>query len=182
MGPLSHDRSIPCAARSREDAIQATDGLNSMLANVEAKYPVRSRWYDLSIICAKRFVRLPRTGYGSIRMQGISQSQASFYCAQRAKEKISKFLLGKSLAQFVYPLTTLGFILAQPRTFAQWKLQISKLSLIRSEMKRDGYSVVYISRPHTKRLVVHFTAFFGEWGERKDIAKIIRAIFTVCEC
>jgi hypothetical protein len=31
-----------------------------------------------------------------------------------------------------------------------------------------SFNFIHLSRPHTKRLLVHFTAFFGEWGERKE--------------
>ncbi len=39
------------------------------------------------------------------------------------------------------------------------------------------FRFVYISRPHTKRLVVHFTAFFGEWGERKEYRENYQGYF-----
>jgi hypothetical protein len=30
------------------------------------------------------------------------------------------------------------------------------------------FHYIHISRPHTRKLLIHFTAFFGDWGERKQ--------------
>jgi hypothetical protein len=30
------------------------------------------------------------------------------------------------------------------------------------------FNFIHLSRPNTKKLLVHFTAFFGEWGDRKE--------------
>jgi hypothetical protein len=39
------------------------------------------------------------------------------------------------------------------------------------------FNFIHISRPRTKKLVIHFTAFFGDWGERKEYRENYQGYF-----
>jgi hypothetical protein len=39
------------------------------------------------------------------------------------------------------------------------------------------FNFIHVSRPKTKKLVIHFTAFFGDWGERKEYRENYQGYF-----
>jgi hypothetical protein len=52
-------------------------------------------------------------------------------------------------------------------------------SLVQSFYDEQGraFNFIHLSRPNTKKLLVHFTAFFGEWGERKEYRENYQGYF-----
>jgi hypothetical protein len=55
----------------------------------------------------------------------------------------------------------------------------SNSDLVQSYVDEEGriFNFVHLCRPATKKLMVHFTAFFGEWGERKEYRENYQGYF-----
>jgi peptidoglycan/LPS O-acetylase OafA/YrhL len=93
VGPLPHERDIPCGPRSREDAIRATNGVNDMLATVQAEYPdVISLVRPVAYVC-EATCPLTRDGISLYQDAGHLTVAGSLYFGDRAGDRIANLLL-----------------------------------------------------------------------------------------
>ncbi|MGY4334553.1 peptidoglycan/LPS O-acetylase OafA/YrhL [Bradyrhizobium sp. LB7.2] len=94
-GPLPHARPLPCAPQSIEEVRRATNGVNSMLAGLQAKYPgVVSILFPEDYMCGPS-CSVVRDGIWLYQDPGHLTVAGALHFGDHARNVIANFLLGQ---------------------------------------------------------------------------------------